>query len=123
MTEEQAINEIVKHMNSQFPKKCSNCGKLYKSYKDFLINAKRVGNPVPHDDDEKLPKRPIGTYTYYNCECNTTIVIGSRGMNLVTILNLMLWGRKERKKRGITLEQLLIHVRESVDKTVLESHE
>lgn len=121
ISEEKAINLILEHTNKQFPKKCNNCGKVYNTYKEFLLSTKRISNPVPHDNDEKLPKRPVGTYTYYNCQCGTTIILGSRGMKLTTIFNLMLWGRKERKRRGISLEELLVIVRESVDKKVLES--
>ncbi len=123
ISEEKVINLIIKHMNSQFPKNCNNCGKIYNTYKEFLQQTIRVGNPVPHDDDEKLPKKPIGTYTYYNCDCGTTMLLGSRGMKLATIFNLMMWGRKERKKRGISLEELLLYVRETVDNKVLKSNE
>lgn len=123
ISEEKAISLIIKHMNSQFPRNCKKCGKVYNTYKEFLLNTTRVGNPVPHDDDEKLPKKPIGTYTYYNCDCGTTMLLGSRGMSLATIFNLMLWGRKERKKRGLSLEEFLLYVRETVDKKVMDGNE
>ena len=65
------------------------------------------------------PVQPVGTATYSNCPCGTTLALGSRGMPLLRLWSLYNWARTETKRRGITMDELLCYLRDEIRKQVL----
>lgn len=76
MSMNQKINEFIPHIidycESQFPKKCNVCGKLYKNFNQFVIETKPIGVMVHVKDENDVALR---TLSMANCVCNTTLCI------------------------------------------------
>lgn len=120
MNEQKVIEIIHNFLETKFPHTCPCCGKEFSTLKDFIQNTKSVGSPISYDE-EKLPLKPIGTYAHYNCICGSTVILGSKGMNILTLWRLMLWGRKQARLKGVSMSDILLDIRKKVDKKVLGS--
>ena len=109
------------HIETKFPKSCSKCGRTFASLKEYLQTTTHVGNPVSYDADLKSwrPFKPVGTLSFANCKCGTTLAISSDGMGLVVMWRLLRWARKESTARNISVGELLDGVREKIDRQVL----
>jgi hypothetical protein len=123
MNENDVIEIMKNFISRQFPKDCTSCGKRYNSFAEFIRNTTYVGKPISYDAEQEdwQPERPIGTIGMSNCSCGTTLTIGSKGMDLKTLWRLMNWARKETKKRGIMMSDLLESLRSKIDKSVLQA--
>lgn len=122
MDENKAVDITKKYIESQFPKTCPKCGMRFNSLAEYLLNTTHVGDPVSYDADDGdwTPKNPIGTASYATCKsCRTTLAISSKGMNLITMWKLLAWARMESRKRGISMSELLKHIRQEIDRRVL----
>jgi hypothetical protein len=121
MTEAEVILRIRKHLESQFPMVCLVCRRPYASFREFLRVTKPVGSTISYDAELNswTPMQPLGTVTCANCTCGNTLSLSSEGMPLEQLWHLMNWARSETKKRGLSVEQLLNHLREEMRKEVL----
>jgi len=63
--------------------------------------------------------RPLGTMTYANCPCGTTLALTSQGMPLSQLWALLGWARLETKRRGLSPQELLNYLRLEICKQVL----
>jgi len=117
MTEEQVVRTIVDHLTTCFPKACSCCKKSYTSLTQWISETTHVGTPVSYDAerDDWQPETPLGTITMVNCECGSTLSIGTEGLAKVTLWSLMLWAKQQTAKRGITVRALLADLRGKVE--------
>lgn len=122
MNEEDVIKEIRTFLSGRFPKVCSCCGKQYNSLEDYVRTTTHSGKPISYDADDNiwLPLKPIGTLALANCSCGSTLSMSSKGMNLITMWKMMNWARKEAGKRGVTISDLLVDLREKIEKSVLQ---
>jgi len=121
MNEDKVVKIIRHFIEKQFPKECSCCKRRFMTLKEYLQVTTHLGKPISYDADlgEWQPKKPLGTHSFSNCPCGNTLTIGSDGMGVFTMLQLLLWARGETRKRGISTRDLLAHVREKIDKQVL----
>jgi hypothetical protein len=119
--EDQVITIVRNHIEQQFPIECSMCGHLFGSLKEYLGYTTHVGKPVSYDADagDWQPREPLGTLSYANCRCGTTLIISSRGMGLTTMWRLLLWARTESWRRKISVTDLLDDLRKKIDREVL----
>ena len=80
---------------------------------------------MPYDADrgDWLPMQPIGTVTFANCPCGTTLALSSAGMPLPRLWRLLNWARTETKRRGLTPRELLNCLRDEICKQVLSEPE
>ena len=80
---------------------------------------------MPYDADleDWNPKQPMGTVTYANCRCGSTLAVSSHGMPLIRLWSLLNWARIETKNRGMTPQELLNYLREEICKQVLDGPE
>jgi len=122
MNENDVIEIVRDFISRQFPRKCECCGKNFRSFAEFIRNTTHVGKPVSYDTDQLSWQlyNPIGTIGMVNCSCDTTLAISSIGMDLKTLWRLMNWGRKEAKKQGIMISDLLENLRNKMEKRVLQ---
>jgi hypothetical protein len=121
MTADEAVRLTRQHVERHFPKQCAKCGFKFKSLADYLRQTTHVGDPISYDEEagHLRPLKPMGTSSFANCRCGTTLVITSEGMNLLTLWRLMYWARTEAKRRGMTWRQVVAWVRGEVDRQVL----
>jgi len=121
LNEHDVVAIVRAHIETKFPKSCSKCGRTFASLKEYLQTTTHVGNPVSYDADLKSwrPFKPVGTLSFANCKCGTTLAISSDGMGLVVMWRLLRWARKESTARNISVGELLDGVREKIDRQVL----
>ena len=121
LSEEEVTEIVIECIESQFPKDCPNCGRRYSSIAEYLRQTKHVGRPVSHDADMETwtPRRLLGTQSYANCQCGSTLAIGSERMGLTTMWRLLQWARVECRKRGLTTSELLDSLRTEIDMRIL----
>ena len=121
MTEDQVINIIRTNVEQQFPKNCNACGRRFTSLKEYLQNIVHVGNPHSYDAEMEnwRPHNPLGTFSFSNCKCGNTMVLGSSRMSIMTMWRLLWWARKEKSQRGISANELLNDLRIKIDNQVL----
>lgn len=121
MTEEQVVRIIRSTVEQQFPKNCNACEYRFGSLKEYL--QKTVHNGTPHSYDAEVgnwkPHTPYGTYSFAECMCGNTLVVGSSSIKLTTMWRLLWWARKEATRRDISINELLNDLREKVDTQVL----
>jgi len=120
-TEAEVIEIMRAHLESQFPKVCFNCKRTYYSLREYLSITRHQGEAMPYDADagDWNPLHPMGTVTYANCPCGSTLALTSHGMPLLKLWSLLNWARTETRKRGMTPQDLLNYLREEICKQVL----
>jgi hypothetical protein len=121
MTEAEVVKTMREHLEDQFPKVCSNCDRRYTSLNDYLMRTTHLGSTMPYDAEvgNWTPLKPIGSLTYSNCSCGSTLALSSEGMPLLRLWSLLNWARIETQKRGQTPHELLNYLREEICKQVL----
>ncbi len=123
LTLDEVVEIMREYLESLFPKICPNCSKVYNSYEEFLHETNSEGAPVNYDDEydeltehkEFLPLKPIGTCAFYQCVCGSTLALSSLKMPIMKYFRLLLWGRKYRKKNGLSLSEFMEKLQENVD--------
>ncbi len=121
MTEVEAIALIIQHLEGQFPKNCPNCQRRFDTLREFMGNAKPVGDMVSYDLEmgDLTATNPTGTLTVSNCSCGSTLALTSEGMPLSRLWSLLRWARGEMYQHGMTPEKFLQHLRWQVRTRVL----
>jgi hypothetical protein len=121
VVEDEVIKIVRDHIEQQFPMTCSMCGRLFDSLKAYLEYTTHLGKPVSYDAEagDWRPLDPLGTLSYANCQCGTTLTISSHGMGLLTMWRLLRWARKESLSRGVSMGELLDDLRKKIDQQVL----
>ena len=121
MTEDQVISIIRAAVDKQFPKTCNVCGVQFNSLKEYLLNT--THNGPPHSFDAEMrnwkPPKPFGTFSFSDCKCGNTLVIGSSGMKISIMWKLLSWARKESSNRNISINFLLDDLRKKIDEKAL----
>ena len=121
MNEHDVVAVVRAHIETKFPKVCTKCGRTFASLKEYLQGTTHIGNPVSYDADMKnwSPFKPVGTLSFANCPCGTTLAVSSDGMGLIVMWRLLRWARKESAARNISVGDLLDGVRAKIDRQVL----
>jgi hypothetical protein len=121
MNEVEVVQIIRDYIETQFPKKCSNCNRIFGTLREYVKETTHAGKPVSFDADigEWKPERPLGTHSYANCPCGNTLIISSDNMSLRTMWRLLFWAKCESWRRGISTQELLEHIRKQIDDQVL----
>ena len=68
------IDPIIHHCESQFPKKCPCCQKVFLTFKEFVSSTKTIG-VAPTDCGIPENENPFGILSFVNCVCGSTITI------------------------------------------------
>jgi hypothetical protein len=124
MNEKDVVRLVRSHIEGLFPKVCPNCGRRYESLRDYLKATTHLATPVLYDDlTEGVPEKPLGPLSLASCPCGTTLGISSVGIPLTQMIELLTWARTECKSRSISVRELLGHIRDRIDRQVLESPE
>ena len=121
MNEHDVVAVVRAHIERKFPRMCSKCGRTFLSLKEYLQGTTHVGNPISYDAELKKwrPCNPVGTLSFANCRCGTTLAVSSDGMGLMVMWRLLRWARKESARRNISVGELLDGVRQKIDRQVL----
>lgn len=121
MDEHEVVAAVRAHIETKFPKNCSKCGRTFASLKEYLQSTTHLGKPISYDADLKSwrPFKPVGTLSFANCKCGTTLAISSEGMGLIVMWRLLRWARRESVTRNVSVGELLDGVREKIDRQVL----
>ena len=124
MTEAEVVKAMREHLENQFPKVCPTCSRRYENLRQYILVTERIEPAVSYDAEMEdwTPREPVGTVTYSNCSCGTTLALSSHGMPLLRLWALYLWARGETRRRGMTMEQLLSYLRNIIRQQVLDSH-
>jgi len=125
LNEDDVVAIVRAHIEQRFPMTCSKCGHTFASLKEYLQYTTHVGNPISYDAElnEWRPTDPVGTLSFANCRCGTTLAISSHGMALTVMWRLLRWARKETATRNISLGELLDGLRKKIDQQVLCQNE
>ena len=123
MIEAEVVRLMREHLESQFPKVCPTCQRHFPTLYDYIQVTKRVEPSISYDAEvgDWNPKEPIGTATYSTCTCGSTLALSSHGMPLLRLWALYNWARVEKKRRGMTMEQLLSYLRDKIRQQVIDS--
>jgi hypothetical protein len=122
MTESTVIKLMRQHLEAQFPKVCPKCKRTFVTLREYLLVTRHVGPPMPYDAEmgDWNPRQPVGTLTFSNCPCGTTLALSSHGMPLPQLWRMLNWARVETMKRGMTPQELLNYLRDEICRQVLE---
>jgi hypothetical protein len=121
MDENKVVEIIKEYFEGQYPKTCSNCGMVFNSIAEYLRNTTHLGDPISYDAemDDWKPEEPIGTLSFSNCKCGSTLAVSTKDMDRLTLWRLMLWLRLEAWKRGISMNELMRDIRSEIRRRVL----
>jgi hypothetical protein len=121
MTEADVIRQMREHLEGLFPKSCPGCRRAFATLREFLLVTKHQGPPMPYDAEmgNWQPAEPIGTATFANCPCGTTLTLTSRGMPLPQLWRLLAWAKIETQSRGVSPQELLSYLRDEICRQVL----
>ena len=116
MTEAHVIKITRDHIYGLFPRTCPRCKREFVNLKDFLVNTSPVGEVRSWDADEEdwLPKEPLGIMALANCRCRTTIALSSEGMPVLQLWRIMLWVRLGSYRQGVTPSAILTALRDTI---------
>ena len=116
LTEAEVIRIMREHLEGLFPKVCTNCKRRFANLREYLLVTKHLGSSISYDAEagDWTPVRPVGTLTFANCPCGTTLALSSNGMPLLRLWSLLNWARIETKRRGLTPRELLDYLRDEI---------
>lgn len=123
LSEEQVVDIIHAAVEKLFPKDCAACGRRFNSMKEYLENTVHIGQPLSFDADEQdwQPSNPLGTFSFSDCECGNTLVLGSTGVVDTEIMwQLLAWVKKESKRKAISVNEQLNDLRVKMNAQVFE---
>lgn len=123
MTRDEVITIIYHHVSTHdFPKTCPNCGRVFKTLKEYIENTEQLGKPVSYDAEfnEWEPQKPMGTVAMSNCSCGSSLSLSSGGMPLPTLVRLMMWAKMESMKQKITVSELLQSIRDEINQKAIK---
>jgi len=125
LNEDDVVAIVRAHIEQKFPMACSKCEHTFSSLKEYLEYTTHVGNPISYDAELKRwwPTEPVGTLSFAQCRCGTTLSISSHGMGLMVMWRLLRWAREEAARRNISVGELLDGVRRQIDQQVLGQNE
>jgi hypothetical protein len=124
MTEDDVVHIVRSYIEGLFPRVCPNCGRRFVSLRDYLETTTHLASPVLYDNiTDGVPEKPFGPLSLASCPCGTTLGIGSRGIPTVQMIELLIWARIESRRRSISVRELLRHIRDRIDRQVLERPE
>ena len=125
MTEAEVIRMMRAHLEGQFPKVCPNCQRRYVTVREYLLHTAHLGSAMPYDAElgDWNPAEPLGTVTYANCPCGTTLALSSKGMPLTRLWRLLNWARTETHRRNMIPQELLNYLRDEITRQVLAEPE
>ena len=125
MTEAEVLKIMREHLEGLFPKVCPNCQRRYPTLKEYVQITERLEPSISFDGEAGRwrPLKPLGTFSYANCPCGNTLALSSNGMPLLQLWSLLNWARTETQARGISLRELLTHLRHEIIEEVLAEAE
>lgn len=126
LSEKQVVDIIHAAVEKLFPKDCASCGRRFNTMKEYLENTVHVGQPRSYDADEQdwQPKNPLGTFSFADCKCGNTLVLGSTNVvDTETMWQLLAWVKKEADKRAISINEVLNDLRAKMNAQVLKHQE
>ena len=124
MTEDDVVRTVRSYIERLFPRVCSNCGRRFVSLRDYLETTTHLASPILYDDiTDGVPQNPIGPMSLANCMCGTTLTVSSSGIPTAQMVELLAWARSESRRRSISVRELLRHIRDRIDRQVLEGPE
>ena len=124
MTEDDVVRIVRSYIEGLFPRVCPNCGRRFVSLRDYLETTTHLASPILYDDiTDSVPQKPLGPMSLANCTCGTTLTVSSSGIPTAQMVELLTWARTESRRRSISIRELLRHIRDRIDRQVLESPE
>jgi hypothetical protein len=66
------VDAIVSVCESQFPRRCPACERVYATFAEYLRLTLPLGHPMEFDPE---PDDPIGLVDFANCACGSTISV------------------------------------------------
>ena len=121
LTSEQALEAVLRHFESLFPRTCSNCGRPFATLQDYIQLTTPIGLPVSFDAelDDWTTREPIGSLAQANCQCGSTLALGTDGMATEQRLALLDWLRLECQQRRVGPSVVLDGLRTAIRAAVL----
>jgi len=121
MTETEVVTIMRVHLEGQFPKDCPTCHRHYANLRDYIQITQRLEPSISYDAEMGMwrPFQPLGTVTFTNCPCGTTLSLSSRGMPLHRLWSLYRWARIETRKRNMAMHELLSYLRDEIRRQVI----
>jgi hypothetical protein len=123
MTEDDVVRIVRSYIEGRFPRVCPNCGRRYASLREYLETTTHLSNPILYADIAVRERHPLGPISMANCPCGTTISVDSDGIPQAQLVELLDWARSECATRSIGIRELLLHLRDRVDRQVLDDPE
>ncbi len=125
MNEDEVGRIMRRYIEGLFPKVCSNCGLRFNSLREYAQITTHKGDPVSYDAalGEWNPSQPLGTLSFANCPCGSTLSISSEGMLAAQMLQLLDWARSETERCAVNMQELLRQLRDEIDMQVFKAPE
>lgn len=110
---ERFISPVISMCNAQFPRKCSNCGREFRDFREFVSQTRPLGVPQCSPETQE----PLGLLSYVNCGCGSTVVLSCADEAAHERFKAALDAAAERT--GQEKKKLLAAVRDEVRRRVL----
>jgi hypothetical protein len=122
VSEDEALALMRAHLQTQFPKRCERCGRVYASLADYYRNTRSAGPPVSYDAEvgNWQPLRPAGTVSLADCACGTTLSLTSHGLALPKLWRLGAWALAEITRRHLPVREFLEELRAKIERRALD---
>lgn len=113
----QFIDHIIARCCEEFPRPCSTCGRVFESFSDFILKTTPIGEPVSYDTMEDLIKdggHPVGSLSYVNCSCGTTLSIQCGDASSEQYLALVASIDGDARHNGLSVDAVLEILRQEI---------
>lgn len=120
MTESEAFDLMIEHVEGLFPKVCPGCHRHFASYREFARVTEPVGMPTSYDlETGNISElRPVGAISFCKCPCGTLVTLTSQGMPARRLWALLAWGSAECVRRKMKPNEFLDYLRTEVRRRV-----
>ena len=123
LTEAEVVQITFQHIRGLFPRTCSKCGRVFSTYREYLLNTKSIGLPISYDLDfnDWRPNESAGNLSLANCRCGSTLALSAAGMSKETLWQVLYWIKLETDRRQVKVKAVLGGLRAEVQKLGLNS--
>jgi hypothetical protein len=121
MTEAEVVKILRDHFEGLFPKVCPNCCRCFATLREYIVITTRLGPSMSYDAElgNWNTVQPIGSVALSNCPCGSTIALTTDGIAGPQRLLLLHWLKTETRRRGLSPQELLDHLRDEIRRQVM----
>lgn len=116
MDDSEVIARAIAELSALFPKRCSSCGVVYSTFRDWSENVRPLDGTISYDAETGTWGEGdlIGAAVLANCTCGTTLSLSTDALHEDTHRAMLKWLKRKVEASGKSPSEVLDDLRTQV---------